>query len=237
MARGAAGRLVERWVPGGAVRGRGRLIVLSALAVLVVVALAVVPMLGSPPAAERPPPLPAAKEVVAPKEVAAPSSPPAPGSDPAPESDAPEELVVSMVGRVSEPGLVRLPAGARVADALDAAGGATDGTDLGALNLARRLVDGEQLYVGVPVPEGAQPPPLAVAGAENAPAAKQEQVDLNTATVAQLDELPGVGEVTAQRIVDWRTQHGRFGKVEQLREVDGIGETRFSRLREHVSVQ
>ena len=156
--------------------------------------------------------------------------------------------MVSVAGRVAHPGVVRVPDGARVADALAAAGGARPGVDLSGLNLARRLVDGEQIAVGVPpAPDAAgQPPSGGAAGAGAAgrgraaagsagagPAAK---VDLNTASVAQLDTLPGVGPVTAQHIVEWRSRNGRFARVDQLREIDGIGERRFQQLRELVTV-
>jgi competence protein ComEA len=147
-------------------------------------------------------------------------------------------LVVSVSGKVRRPGLVEVPDGARVADVLDAAGGALPGTDLSGLNLARRVADGEQVAVGVPPAPDAAPIPGPGAsstggGIPGAPAAK---VDLNAATVEQLDVLPGVGPVTAQRILEWRTQHGRFTRVEQLREIEGIGERRFAQLRELVVV-
>ena len=159
-------------------------------------------------------------------------------------------LVVSVSGRVAHPGVVRVPDGARVADVLAAAGGAQPGVDLSGLNLARRVIDGEQIAVGVaPAPDAGGQPPSGAAGAGGAagssgsggpagggsagPAAK---VDLNTATVAQLDTLPGVGPVTAQHIVDWRTRNGRFVRVDQLREIDGIGERRFQQLRDVVTV-
>jgi competence protein ComEA len=145
-------------------------------------------------------------------------------------SAAEASIVVSVVGRVASPGLVTLPEGARVADALRAAGGPVPDADLGALNLARKLTDGEQIYVGVPAPPGAEPAPAA----SGAPPGVADKVDLNTATLAALDTLPGVGPVTAQRIVDWRTDHGRFDRVEQLREIDGIGPSRFTRLKDLV---
>ena len=125
---------------------------------------------------------------------------------------------------------VTVPSGARVADALRAAGGTLPGTDFSALNLARKLSDGEQIYVGVPVP------PAAVAAPGGGAGAAPRKVDLNTATPDQLDELPGVGEVTAKRIVDWRTEHGSFSSVDQLREVDGIGAAKLARLRDQVVV-
>jgi competence protein ComEA len=135
-------------------------------------------------------------------------------------------VVVDVAGRVRRPGLVTLPMGSRVADALRAAGGAKPGTDLTTLNLARKLVDGEQIVVGVP---GAAP----VAGAPPGPATP---LDLNTATAEQLDGLPGVGPVLAQRIVDWRTAHGGFTSVAQLRQVTGIGDSKFADLQPLVRV-
>lgn len=132
------------------------------------------------------------------------------------------EVVVSVAGKVRRPGLVRLPGGARVDDAVRAAGGATG--PVGLLNLARRVVDGEQVLVGV----GSLP------GAVGGPAT--DKVDLNTATVADLDDLPGIGPVLAQRIVDWRTERGRFASVDQLREVSGIGESKYVQLKTKVVV-
>lgn len=163
---------------------------------------------------------------------------PAPSAGPTAAAPAPPAapLVVSVSGKVHRPGLVEVPEGARVADVLEAAGGALPGTDLSALNLARRVADGEQVAVGVPAAPDAAPvaapgSPAPVAGA--APAGK---VDLNVATVEQLDALPGVGPVTAQRILEWRTRNGRFTRVEQLREIEGIGERRFAQLREMVTL-
>ncbi|MEU7815789.1 ComEA family DNA-binding protein [Pseudonocardia sp. NPDC049154] len=145
---------------------------------------------------------------------------------------------MSVSGKVRRPGLVRVPDGSRVADVLEAAGGAVPGTDLTSLNLARRVADGEQVAVGVPAaPDaggtGGGPAPTGGDAAGAAPAGK---IDLNRATVDQLDGLPGVGPVTAQRILDWRTRNGRFARVDQLREVEGIGERRFAQLRELVTV-
>ncbi|MBC6449685.1 ComEA family DNA-binding protein [Actinokineospora sp. HBU206404] len=141
-------------------------------------------------------------------------------------SPAKPGVVVDVVGKVVAPGLLNLPEGSRVADALRASGGTLPGTDVTALNLARRLVDGEQIHVGVPIPPAA--------------AAQQNQpgpVDLNTASPIQLDTLPGVGSVTAQRIVEWRAKHGRFAKIDQLREVEGIGPAKYESLRELVTVR
>ncbi|MBG0855325.1 ComEA family DNA-binding protein [Streptomyces spinoverrucosus] len=140
------------------------------------------------------------------------------------------EIVVDVSGKVREPGIHRLPAGSRVADALKAAGGVRPGTNIDGLNRARFLVDGEQVVVGGPAPAAVPAPAggAATGGAGGAPAAP---VSLNTATVEQLDTLPGVGPVLAQHIIDYRTQQGGFRSVDELREVNGIGERRFADLR------
>jgi competence protein ComEA len=138
-------------------------------------------------------------------------------------------VVVDVVGRVRHPGLVRLPAGSRVDDAVRAAGGPVPGTDLTGLNLARVLVDGEQIAVGIAV----RVPPPGTSGSSGAGAGL---INLNTATAEQLDSLPGIGPVLAQRILDWRTEHGRFVSVDQLREVSGIGEAKFTEIRGLVTV-
>lgn len=153
------------------------------------------------------------------------------------------ELVVHVVGQVASPGLVRLKAGARVADAIESAGGATRTADLTAMNLARALVDGEQVFV----PKPGEQPPAALApqvpggaaagnGSGSAGGPATGLVNLNTADLDALDSLPGVGPVLAQRIVDWRTEHGRFTSVEELGEVSGIGDKMLSELRPRVTV-
>ena len=116
-------------------------------------------------------------------------------------------------------------------DALRGAGGLQPGASVGLLNLARKVVDGEQVVVGVDPPAGA-----AAAGSGSTAGAGARLLDLNTATVADLDALPGIGPVLAQRILDHRTQHGPFRSVDQLREVSGIGEAKFSSLRDAVTV-
>jgi competence protein ComEA len=164
-----------------------------------------------------------------PQEVAVPvlehSGAPLPGVSAAPEAGG--EVVVAVAGKVHRPGLVRLPAGSRVDDALRAAGGATDPTAVGLLNLARRLVDGEQVLVGVDPPPGQPAAAGPVAGG---------LLDLNAATVEDLQSLPGIGPVLAQRIVDWRTENGPFASVDQLREVTGIGEAKYDDLHAKVVV-
>lgn len=142
-------------------------------------------------------------------------------------------LLVHVVGAVRSPGLVSLPAGARVDDAVSAAGGITARGDPASVNLARPVVDGEQLVIGrrggLPVGSAPGPvPPL--------PGTPTGPVNLNTATLEQLDGLPGIGPVLAQRILDWRQAHGRFSSVDELGEVSGIGEATLSDLRAAVTV-
>ncbi|WP_017973824.1 ComEA family DNA-binding protein [Actinopolyspora halophila] len=149
----------------------------------------------------------------------------------APTTSPPEQLVISVVGKVHEPGLVTLEAGSRVADALRAAGGPRSGGDTLALNLARELSDGEQLYVGIEPPEGAER-----SGGGGADSASSDTLDLNAAEEEGLKELPGVGPVTAGAILRWRSEHGDFDSVEQLSEVDGIGPATLARLRDLVRV-
>ncbi|MDI2127440.1 ComEA family DNA-binding protein [Yinghuangia seranimata] len=150
-----------------------------------------------------------------------------------PASSAGGPVAVHVVGHVARSGLFTLPAGSRVDDALKAAGGVLPGTDLSTLNLARQLTDGEQIPVGVP---GATPPFAAAPGRSGAAADPRAVVDLNTATVEQLEALPGIGPVMAAHILDWRRDHGRFSSVDQLREIRGIGERRLQDLRPRVRV-
>lgn len=181
--------------------------------------------------------------VRAPEVVAAPFAERSTEAGPGASAGAPDavgspvaEIVVDVSGKVREPGVHRLPAGSRVADALRAAGGVRPGTDTEGLNRARFLVDGEQVVVGGPSMPGAGSGGAAgggpVGSAGSVPGAgPAAPVSLNTATVDQLDTLPGVGPVLAQHIVDYRTQHGGFRSVDELREVNGIGERRFADLR------
>ncbi|MFD5160791.1 helix-hairpin-helix domain-containing protein [Streptomyces hawaiiensis] len=148
-------------------------------------------------------------------------------------------IVVDVSGKVREPGIHRLPAGSRVADALHAAGGVKPGTDTDGLNRARFLVDGEQVIVGGPAPAagpgaGGTAPSGPAGAAPGGAAAPAAPVSLNTATADQLDTLPGVGPVLAQHIIDHRTRHGGFRSVDELREVNGIGDRRFADLRDLV---
>lgn len=153
-----------------------------------------------------------------------------PQPSPASTSATATPLVVDVVGKVAHQGVYRLPAGSRVGDAVTAAGGALPGVDLSTLNLAQKLSDGQQVAVGVLGAGGS----VGAAGASGT--GTGALLDLNTATVAQLDALPGVGPVMAQKIVDWRTKHGKFDSVEQLHEVGGIGNAKFADLKPLVTV-
>lgn len=161
-------------------------------------------------------------------------------SDPAPGSLGPLEpleaaspspsLTVHVVGEVRHPGIVTVAAGSRVADVVAAAGGLRKGAKLGRTNLARTVADGERVEVGT----GADAPASAAGSADSggAPA----PLDLNTATAEQLDGLPGIGPVTAAKILGWRTEHGRFSVVDELAEVPGIGPKTLEELRPLVRV-
>jgi len=142
-------------------------------------------------------------------------------------------VVVHVAGAVRRPGVYRLPAGARVEAAVRLAGGPTRRADLGGLNLAAKVEDGRQVLVPERVRAGAAPTAAPGGGGAAAPA---QPVNLNTATLEQLDALPGVGPATAQKILDFRDERGGFGSVEELGEVPGIGPVRMAALREAVTV-
>jgi len=148
------------------------------------------------------------------------------------------ELVVHVVGAVASPGVQRLPAGSRVVDALEAAGGPTAEADLARLNLAAPLSDGQQVYVVRVGEDPPLPPAGAVPGSHAGPdgSAPVALVDLNTATAEQLETLPGVGPATASAILAHRQQAGPFSSVDQLIEVRGIGEVKLAQLRDLVTV-
>jgi competence protein ComEA len=157
-------------------------------------------------------------------------------------------VLVHVVGQVRRPGVVRLPPGSRVQDAVSAAGGVLRSADLNHLNLARVVADGEQIVV--PKPGEMIPMQGATSGQGAGPGsgsgsqggqgstggATGALVDLNTADAAALDSLPGVGPVLSQRILDWRTQHGRFSSVDELGEVSGIGDKLMAQLGPRVKV-
>ena len=225
--------------PGGA--GAIGLAVVAALAVLITIFTLV---------RDKPAPVMSAK--LPPVEKASTASPRSSASPSAGQSAGPDRpVVVSVVGLVHTPGLVTLAPGARIADALQAAGGAVDGADTIGLNMARPLGDGEQIVVGLaPIPgqpralgssvaSGSAPIPGAPRPAPVPGSIKPkagEVLDLNTATVEQLDALPGVGPVTAAAIVAWRQANGKFTSVDQLADVDGIGPARLEKLRALVRV-
>lgn len=146
------------------------------------------------------------------------------------------QIVVDVSGKVRRPGVRRLPAGSRVADALDAAGGVRAGTDMTGLNRARLLMDGEQVVVGLPP----GPPVSGAAGGGSAGtdgrggvpggSGPSAPLSLNTATAEQLETLPGVGPVLAQHMLDYRAENNGFRSVDELRQVNGIGDRRFAEL-------
>jgi competence protein ComEA len=142
-------------------------------------------------------------------------------------------VVVDVAGKVRRPGIATLPAGSRVVDAIRRAGGARPGVDLTSLNLARVLVDGEQILVGVPSAPGVA---ASASSRPGAAGAGDGLVNINTATLEQLDSLPGVGPVTAQKILDWRTAHGSFTAIDELLEVDGIGEKTLADMAPHLTL-
>jgi competence protein ComEA len=140
--------------------------------------------------------------------------------------DASARLVVYVVGAVRRPGLYQVPRGSRVADAVARAGGVTRKADPAALNLAAPVADGEQVLVPARLPR-------AVAAAQGVPlpGVPAGPIQLSSATAEQLDSLPGIGPATAQKILDYRAEHGAFRSVDELDEVPGIGPTRVDQLR------
>lgn len=145
------------------------------------------------------------------------------------------EVIVHVAGEVTEPGIVHLPAGARTADAIAAAGGPTVEAELNSINLARIVEDGEQIYVPqpgetIPVPAGEKVDDEATSGPAD------ETVNLNTASHEELQSLPGIGPAMADRIIAWREANGEFTRVDQLLEVRGIGPRVFAELQVKVSV-
>ncbi|WP_026405555.1 ComEA family DNA-binding protein [Actinomadura rifamycini] len=161
---------------------------------------------------------------------------PEPSAGPGPSTPPTGTVVVHVLGKVRKPGVITLPADSRVAEAIKAAGGVRRGAETGPLNLARKVVDGEQIPVGVPAPTPPPGAPAPGAPAPGAPSPGGAPVNLNTATVDQLDDLPGVGPVLAARIIEYRTRNGGFRSVDQLQDVNGIGASRFADLEPKVSV-
>ena len=149
----------------------------------------------------------------------------------APTPTTKQTLVIHVAGKVRRPGLIHTKSGNRVADALEAAGGALPGTDLTTLNLAPPPTPGGQKRGGAP-----HPPPPPHTNTPPAAPSTTGPIDLNTATIDQLDDLPGVGPVLAQRILDYRTEHGRFTTIDQLQEVSGVGTKKYEDLKPHVRI-
>ena len=173
-----------------------------------------------------------------------PTAVPATGASTAPGTPpvVPTSIVVHVAGAVVGPGVHVLPVSARVADAVEAAGGAALDADLDGLNLAAPLADGQRVYVPrigevdpAALPTGA-PPGAAAGGGAAASVAPAGPVDINTATVADLEALPGIGPATAAAIVDDRTRNGPFAVVDDLDRVSGIGPAKLDALRELVTV-
>lgn len=156
---------------------------------------------------------------------------------PSAEPSAGTSIAVHVLGAVKRPGLVTLATGARVADALQAAGGLTANADPAELNLAAVLPDGAQVMIGTKGhPRGEVRVGSGGTSVSTSAPGQSAKVNLNTGSVAEFDTLPGVGPVTAQRIVDWRTQHGRFSRVEELQEVEGIGPKSYAQIAPHVTI-
>lgn len=222
--RHASRRAARGWVDLSSLRGRVGLSAaqVAALAVLVAVGLAITAWW----VVRDDPGVP----VAVPVEGSALVTPVQDGPDSVVASASPSvppvtELVVDVTGKVRRPGIVVLPPGSRVEDALKAAGGVRPRADLLALNRARLVVDGEQIVVGVPAP-----PSLAASSAPAPGTTGESLININTATTIELEELPGVGPVTAGAIIAWRDANGGFRSVDQLLDVDGIGEKTLADL-------
>jgi competence protein ComEA len=146
-------------------------------------------------------------------------------------------IIVDVRGAVAKPGVYTLPLGSRMQDALAQAGDVQSNADTRGLNLARKLNDGEQIYV--PAVGEATPVPTksTVSGAPTATKAPIGKININTATIAELDMLPGIGPSIAQRIVDYRTQNGDFKKIDDLKKVRGIGDVLFDQIKDLITLQ
>lgn len=182
-------------------------------------------------------------EPVAPPALSTTSQPPTSNIAPTPSDTSPGSattLVVSVIGHVAKPGLVTLPEGSRVADAIAACGGASPEADLTTVNLARLLTDGEQIAVGVPGGEDSGNTSGTPGGAAQTGGTAQKgagtKVNINTASAEDFDSLPGIGPVIATRIVDFRTKNGKFKSVDDLSNVSGIGPSIMGNIKDLVTV-
>jgi competence protein ComEA len=135
----------------------------------------------------------------------------------------PAKLIINVAGKVANPGVYQLPSGSRVIDAIEAAGNQLKGVDISDINLARVLVDGEQILVGASKYSGGK----AVAKKVS----PDNPLDVNRATLAQLDTLPGIGPVTAQRIIDYRIKVGRINALDELKQISGLGGLKFEEIK------
>jgi competence protein ComEA len=163
--------------------------------------------------------------------VSLPAQPAAATGTSAPTASPTGTVVVDVAGKVRRPGIATLPTGSRVVDALEAAGGAKHGVNLSGLNLARVLVDGEQIVVGVRAPAGVAASAASAPGPSGGPL-----VNINTASESELETLPQVGPVTAAAIVKWRTENGAFSAVDDLLEVSGIGDKTLAEIAPFVTL-
>jgi competence protein ComEA len=241
--RHAARRRAARLVP-EALRGRVALgpTQLAVVAVLVALGLAVTAwwVVRGDPERLQAPSVPASSGAApagaaAPLTAATPAAPAASAASgarsPGAATGAAATVTVDVTGKVRRPGIVVLDVGARVVDAVESAGGARRGVDLSSLNLARVLVDGEQIVVG-----GPPAPNSGAAAAAGAAPPGGALVNLNTASESELETLPEVGPVTAESIVAWRTEHGGFSSVDELLEVDGIGDATLAKIAPHATI-
>lgn len=177
----------------------------------------------------------------------------APAGEPISLQPAPtkEPIAVHVIGAVPRPGLYEFAEGARIQDAIDAAGGLLTSADVNTINLAALLEDGQQL--NIPYKPGEEPAAgdaaqpsnsdeaLILPGAEETPAssdeANNELININTASVEELDNLPGIGPTIAQRIIDYRTDNGPFSVIEDILNVSGIGPSTFDQIKDLITVQ
>jgi len=166
------------------------------------------------------------------------ASPSPPSALPSPSPSAPD-VVVYVCGAVRSPGVVRLPSTARIADALKVAGGATSSAELSAVNLAARLADGQQIIVprrGEAPAAGGAAASATSGAAGSTVAGPAAPININTASLEELDTLDGVGPATAQKIIDYRTANGGFKTIDEIKEVSGIGDAKFAAMKDSITV-